>query len=665
VKYVVQGGGARARGLDLDRDLNVEQRQVVTAPDGPALVIAGAGSGKTRALTYRVAWLLAKGIATERILLATFTNRAAREMVRRVSELCGLPPGQARQMWAGTFHHVAHLALRKYGGELGLPERYAIIDREDSRDLMARCLADEGADKLSERRFPQAPVLQTLISLATDMQLPLAEAVAARAPRWIDALDTIVRVSQRYARRKAELALLDFDDLLAFMKLLLVDKPHVALMMRERFLYVLVDEYQDTSRLQGELVDLIGAGGASVMVVGDDAQSIYSFRGAEVKNILAFPERHADTRIYKLETNYRSTPEIVELANRSIARNKSQHPKRLHAVRGEGMKPALIPLRDVYVQAAFVAQRLLELHQQHGVKLRDIAILYRNHGHSLELQVELVRRKIPYVIRSGLRFFEQAHVKDVVAYLRVVHNGRDELAWTRLLRLYRGIGEKAARKILDAAQARGGHEALFDEEFRKQLPPQARPAAQKLAAMLSDLANAPPEPAALIRKVVEGHYGDFARAAFDNAEARLEDLEQLAEFAGRQGALADFLSELALVAGVAAEAVLPGEPPDEHVTLTTIHQAKGLEWGMVFLLWLSEGRFPQSTALRTEADEEEERRLFYVACTRARDELYLCVPRMGETHDGAPILLRPSRFIDELDSAAPPFDRWEIEEGSA
>src|SRR5262249_51440196 len=215
----------------------------------------------------------------------------------------------------------------------------------------------EGADKLSERRFPQAPVLQTLISLATDMQLPLGEAVALRAPRWIDALDTIARVAQRYARRKAELALLDFDDLLAFWKLLLVDRPNVARAMRERFLHVLVDEYQDTSRLQGELVDLVGGGGASIMVVGDDAQSIYSFRGAEVKNILAFPERHPKAQTYKLETNYRSTPEIVELANRSIARNRSQHPKRLHAVRGEGMKPALIPLRDVYVQAAFVAQR--------------------------------------------------------------------------------------------------------------------------------------------------------------------------------------------------------------------------------------------------------------------------------------------------------------------
>jgi DNA helicase-2/ATP-dependent DNA helicase PcrA len=667
VRYVVRAQApTTALGVDFDDTLNDEQRRVVTAPDGAALVIAGAGSGKTRALTYRVAWLIARGIAPERILLCTFTNRAAREMVRRVAELCGLPPSGARALWAGTFHHVAHLALRRFGGALGLPERYAILDREDARELCAACLADEGATKLAERRLPQAQVLLSLFSLAANLQLPLAEAVLQRAPRFGDTLDVITRVAERYARRKAELALLDFDDLLLFWKLLLSDHPAAARALRERFQHVLVDEYQDTNPLQAELCDLLVGGHGNLMVVGDDAQSIYSFRGADVNNMLEFARRHPEARTFRLETNYRSTPEILALANRSIAHNRRQLAKQLRAVRPAGPRPALVPLRDVYLQAAFVAQRLLELSQEQGVPLGELAVLYRNHGHSLELQVELARRKIPYVVRSGLRFFEQAHIKDVLAYLRVVHNGRDELAWGRILRLYRGVGEVAARRMAEAARAEGSHLALGAEALVRALPASARSAAARLQALLDELAAAPAEPGPLIRRVVAAHYADYARAAFTNAEVRLVDLEQLAAFAARQGELADFLAELALTASVAAEGVVPGERPDDHLVLSTIHQAKGLEWRAVFVLWLADGRFPQSTSLGTEAQEEEERRLFYVAATRARDELYLCSPRMGETREGSPIILRASRFIEEVElGSATLVDRWQIEEEAA
>jgi DNA helicase-2/ATP-dependent DNA helicase PcrA len=650
--------------VDFSADLDPEQLAVVTAPPGPALVIAGAGSGKTRALTYRVAYLVARGTPPERILLATFTNRASREMLRRVAELTSLPPAAMRTLWAGTFHHIANLAIQRYGRVLGLPERYVILDREDARELLAVCIADEGKEKLTERRYPQPPVLQSLISLAANVQDSLENAILAHQPRWAEAAPFVTRIAERYARKKAELAACDFDDLLLFWKLAMLDHPSCAEELRERFRYVLVDEYQDTNKLQCELIDLVAAGHRNVMVVGDDAQSIYSFRGADVTGMLAFGDRYPDARTYKLETNYRSTPGIVGLANRSISHNRMQHPKSLRAVRDGGTCPAWVPMYDVYQQATFVAQRALELSQTQGVPLGEIAVLYRNHGHSLELQVEFVRRKIPYVVRSGLRFFEQAHVKDVVSYLRVVHNGRDELAWSRLLRLYRGVGEASRKRVIDAVKQAGSHEVLADPALARTLPSAARTPLAQLGTLLCELSADPADPARLIQRVLAGHYGDYARAAFENADVRLADLEQLAEFARRQGDLAAFLAELALAQGVTAEGAQAGDLPDECITLSTVHQAKGLEWSAVFVLWLSEGRFPQATALKTCASEEEERRLFYVACTRARDELYLCTPRMGEAQDGGMLVLRPSRFVGELASAAPPFETWELAESA-
>ena len=658
MKYVVHSARPPGRSLDLDADLNPEQRAVATAPGGPMLVIAGAGSGKTRALTYRVAWLLTQGVRAERLLLCTFTNRAAREMVRRVEAFCGI---ETKPLFAGTFHHVAHRLVRLYHSRLGLPDRLGILDREDARELLGACIADEGAAVLREQRLPQPKVLQSLLTRAVNTGVPLADVVAREASRFAPLGDVITRIADRFAARKASMGMVDFDDLLLLWKRLLVEEADVGRELMDRFEHVLCDEYQDTSQIQGELVDLAAQGHRNVMVVGDDAQSIYSFRGADFRNILEFPRRYPDARLYKLETNYRSTPEVLRLANLSIAHNRTQHAKVLRPVAQSGEMPAVVPTEDVYQQAEFVAQRLLEAHQVDGLPLGEIAVLYRNHAHALEVQVELARRKIPYLVRSGLRFFEQAHIKDVVAFLRVLTNPQDDLAWRRVLRLYSGIGERSARRLAEHAARRPVDAERLLADFATELPPRARPPASRLGALLACLREAPSDPATEIGRVVEGHYADYAASAFPNADARVEDLRQLAEYAGRFPDVPAFLAELSLVGGVAAEAAMPGEPPEEHVTLSTIHQAKGLEWTCVFVLWLCDGRFPHVQALRSPEDEEEERRLFHVAVTRARRLLFLCHPKWSEDARGLRTILRPSRFLTEVDGPTSPFERWEIE----
>jgi DNA helicase-2/ATP-dependent DNA helicase PcrA len=668
-RYVVRSSRPkREEALALERDLNEEQRAVVLATTGPILVIAGAGSGKTRTLTYRAAQLIYRGLDPKRLLLCTFTNRAAHEMVERVEKLIGGLPIRLR--WAGTFHHVANLALRRHAALLGLDENYSILDQEDARDLMGSCLAEEGS-KLRAQHYPQARLLLRICSMALNRQEVLLDTIKYDAPRFLHMADDIARVIERYAARKRMLGLVDYDDLLSFLHQLLTEHSTAREQLTEGFEHVLVDEYQDTNKLQGEIVDLCASQHGNLTVVGDDAQSIYSFRGAHYANIIDFPKRYPQAKVFKLERNYRSTPEILALANKSIRHNEKQFPKTLQPTRLSGMIPVLLPLDDSAQQADFVCQRLLEVHQEESVPLSQIAVLYRAHSHSMELQIELTRRKIPYRVRSGLRFFEQAHIKDVVAYLRLTHNAKDALAWQRILRTWSGIGRKSAEHVLqtllEARQIeidrRAPASILTDKDLRRRLPGSAKASVERLSALLSNLAEDVPL-SEMIRQVIDAHYRDYAASAYENSETRIEDLMQLADYAGRYPSLERFLAELALVSGVQAEAVGTGEAPEETLTLTTVHQAKGLEWRCVFVLCLSEGKFPQALAARTRYELEEERRLFYVAATRAKDQLYLCHPRMDEPAGGPKKLQRLSRFVDELthDRDAP-FERWEIEAG--
>jgi len=652
-------------------ELNAEQLAVATAPGGAALVIAGAGSGKTRAITYRVAYLVESGVAPSRIMLATFTNRAAREMLRRVEQLTAGGGDVSRRVWGGTFHRIANLTLRRHAAALGYDSNYTILDSEDARDFLNVCVDEAGIDTKA-RRFPKAEVLQDIISFANNTDQPIAEVVARRHPHFEPLTQQIARVDRLFAERKRERNVMDYDDLLLNWKRLLMEKDEIARLYRDQFQHVLVDEFQDTNKLQSEIVDLLAAGHRNVMVVGDDAQSIFAWRGAAVENIYEFPQRYPEAKIFRLESNYRSTPEILAVANVSIASNRRQFPKTLRAVRPSlGLSPALVPCHDADQQAAFVAARVLELRDE-GIPLEDIAVLYRSHYHSLELQLELTRRGIPHSVRSGVRFFEQAHIKDVVAYLRLVANPRDELAWKRCLRLIPQIGTAIANRIWEqiaftpdplALVVRGGADSAAARrgsgwtEFRA-----------LLESLVAD--DARHSPAKQIEIVLARGYEAHLSATYENAESRLEDLKQLMRYSARYNSTEEFLGELALLSterygapqSLTGEDVVMGGDEDELLTLTSVHQAKGLEWCAVFVIWAADGKFPSPRSLRDAEGEEEERRLWYVALTRARDQLYITYPLIVTDYNRQTVVQRPSRFVTEV----PPdlYEIWSLEEES-
>ncbi|MDW8168153.1 MAG: ATP-dependent helicase [Acidobacteriota bacterium] len=568
----------------------------------------------------------------------------------------------------GTFHHIANRVLRRHAEALGYHPNFTILDSEDARELLEACVRACGIETRA-RRFPRGEVLQDLLSLSINTGRSLEEIVLARFPYFEPLLPELERVFHAYAERKRRENVMDYDDLLMNWWRLLTEHPAIAALYAEQFQYILVDEYQDTNRLQAEIVDQLAARHRNVMVVGDDCQTIYSWRGTDFRNIYEFPERYPDARIYRLETNYRSTPQILALANASIRHNERQFHKELRARRADGPKPALVPAQDVYEQAAFVATRILEAYEE-GVPLSEIAVLYRSHYHSMELQVELMRRRIPYVVRSGLRFFEQAHVKDVLAYLRVVVNAHDELAWRRLLRIVPGIGQRTIERIWPViAGSPDLLRALAEVEARGSIPRRAQSGWRELRELLEVLMDEPlaQRPAAQIEAILASSYTDYLRATYSNAEMRLEDLRQLAQFAARYPSTEHLLSDVALLGqerfsmrdGLYGEDILGGaEGEEEPLVLSSIHQAKGLEWRIVFLIWAADGRFPTARSLQDPDALEEERRLFYVAVTRAKDELYVCYPLIAR--EGVrTILLRPSRFITEVEPEL--FETWVIE----
>ncbi len=647
--------------IDYARELNPEQLQVVMEEGGPLLIIAGAGSGKTRTLTYRVARLVEGGVPPERILLATFTNKAARSMLTRVESLIGREIGT---LWGGTFHHCAHLTLRANAPRLGFERNFSILDSEDSRQLINTCITEAGVDGKTEK-FPRADVIGEMISLALNTETPLSDVIFGRYPFFSHRGEEIADVAERYRKRKKSLNVMDFDDLLFNWRELLLHFPDVREIYAGRFLQILVDEYQDTNRLQAEIMDLLASGHRNLMVVGDDSQSIYSFRGANYENIMRFPERYPDCRIFKLETNYRSTPEILHLANLSITYNENQFQKTLRAVRDQGIRPVLVPARNVLQQADFIAQRILELHRS-GVPLGEMAVLYRAHFHSMEVQMELTRRGIPFEIRSGIRFFEQAHIKDVTAYLRIIVNPRDEIAWKRVLGLYPKIGKATVEKIWSHLTGRSDprtavHETDFCGCTVKTAVPGLKRFQETFCALRDTVSTSPKD---LIEAVLENGYRDLLRERYADAASREEDLIQLANFSTRFPSLEEFLSELALLTGMSENQT--EEIAEERIVLTSIHQAKGLEWTAVFMVWCSEGMIPLARALKEPGGEEEERRLFYVASTRAKDHLYFCYPLTDYSRGMGNLPVSPSRFIMELaPSTAPgkdrPYDQWLID----
>lgn len=654
--YALQPTARAAHRIDYRAELNDQQFAAVTAPPGQSLVIAGAGSGKTRTLTYRVAFLLDNGIAPENILLLTFTNKASREMLERVRSLLTVETGR---LWGGTFHSIGNRILRQHADRVGLRSGFSIMDREDQKDLLDTVLASSGLDT-TQHRFPKPEVLGEIFSLADNTGEGIKKVVEERYPYFEPVLEGIISMRSLYAKKKLETNNLDFDDLLMLTLRLFQEHDDLRERYQRQFQFILVDEYQDTNTLQSDLVELLAGPKGNLMVVGDDAQSIYSWRGANLKNILEFPRRFPDAKVYKIEVNYRSVPEVLKLANAAIAENRGQFTKALRPARkGRGTLPALVPLDSPSAQAAFVSQRILELRDE-GADLNEIAVIYRAHYHSLEIQMELTSRGIPFAITSGLRFFEQAHVKDVAAFMKFALNRSDELSFMRLVKLAPGIGNMSAAKLWNGWMKSEGSRGevlsgVFSDHLLKlKVPRKAEKAWSQTCYTLDELLDAdgkPRPPAAMIRSIMEGVYEDYMQVKFVNYEQRQQDLEQLDNYSARFNDTGEFLSQLALVSGVDTDERPDSGPQErESVTLTTAHQAKGLEWGTVFAVWLAEGMFPNKRVMETGGEDglEEERRLFYVTVTRAKDELYLAYPTMFfQARDGN-VLQRPSSFITDM-----------------
>jgi len=647
-------------------ELNDEQYRVVTEGDGPCLVLAGAGSGKTRTITYRVAYLLEQGISPESILLVTFTNKAAQEMKERVAEIMGTTASSSVERkglpWSGTFHHIAFRILRQYAAVLGYQNNFTILDSEDSRDLLKLCLKGEGVDRKA-KRFPNAKVINGMISYARNASLSLSDLIIKRYSQWADMADVFSRIASDYAKRKKEANAMDFDDLLVNLQLLLLQSQSVRERFTKQFHYVLVDEYQDTNKIQAAIVRLMSSHHHNLLVVGDDAQSIYSFRAADIQNILDFEMMYPDTKVFRLETNYRSTPDILDVANDVISHNESQYKKSLRSVRDPFSLPEVHPFSDQREEAEFIADKILELHDE-GVDLQNIAVLFRAAFHSQALEVELVKRDIPYDYRGGVRFFERAHIKDVLAYVRLFVNPHDTIAWSRVLNMQVGTGPSTVGKMIHEIQQ---HISLQEglrshDESAISLPLLTmKDAYQKVSDMLSVRAkkgwndfrmiyeemeqDKEQTSSSLVRAVMSSRYEEHLMAEYNDYRDRLQDISQLAVFAERESDVTKFLGEISLQESfTAAQTQSAAFDDDEKIVLSTIHQAKGLEWDTVFVIGMADGQFPMEKA-RQAGELDEERRLFYVAITRAERLLYMSYPLVGGFNSA---LGGPSLFLNEL-----------------
>lgn len=658
-------------GIDYAAELNEQQFAVVSSRPGPALVIAGAGSGKTRTLTHRVAYLLDKGVEAGNILLLTFTNKAAREMLERVEKLV---PGDIRALWSGTFHSIGNRILRRHADDLGYTRSFSILDRDDQKAMMKLVVKDSGIPAMGPtgKRFPKVDVLISIFSLAENTCTSIDEVVYeqySQVDSWIEEIKSIDRA---YRVKKKKTNSMDFDDLLVLTLKLLQDNEDLQKLYQKKFKHVLVDEYQDTNRVQCDLIDLLVGDRQHLMVVGDDAQSIYSWRGADMDNILSFHKKYPNAEVFKIETNYRSVPEVLALSNAAIRPNRVQYDKELRAVRKGGeMTPALVPLDDPSFQAEFVANRIGELIDE-GMDPNEIAILYRAHYQSMEIQMELTRRKIPFQITSGLRFFEQAHVKDVAAMIRFVVNGRDEISFKRMVLLLAGVGPKSADNLWLAWQRSEIGASLevpesFSETMLKfRVPPRAKDSWEDLCYTLDELVpdGEFARPSSMIFSILEGVYDAYMQSSFDNYDNRKQDIEQLMAYSEDYTDILEFLAQLSLMSSVDGDPRKTKEEEqkekDDSVMLSSIHQAKGLEWKVVFVVWLADGMFPNGRVLES-GDErafEEERRLFYVAVTRAKDQLYLTYPMTNPKTYTGDYVLRPSRFLEAIPKGMT--EQWEV-----
>ncbi len=631
---------SRPSQLDYRKELNEAQYQAATTVEGPLLIIAGAGTGKTRTLVFRVAHLVDIGVDPRSILLLTFTRRAAEEMLRRASLLID---NRCSHVAGGTFHSFANLVLREFGRRIDLPPSFTIMDRSDSEDVIQLLRTECGLNQ-KDKRFPRKQTVAEIISMAVNKQTTLPELIDKEYPHLYDSLDDLVRVNELYAGYKSAKTLLDYDDLLTKLKDLLLDHPEVSRRLSQTYRFIMVDEYQDTNPLQAKIIRLLAADHDNVAVVGDDAQSIYSFRGADFRNIMDFPESFPGTRIIKLEENYRSTQPVLNLTNEIIERAHERYEKKLYTRKADGETPVLVQAESEQLQSRFVCQKILELREE-GVPLWDIAVLFRSSFHSFDLELELARHNIPFIKRGGFQFMETTHIKDLLAHLRVLANPQDAISWNRVLLLLDGIGAQMSQKI-----TRWVLEGNYPVDRLRSFDAKGKVAhGLKTLAQVLQGASEPLHPVEQIQYLMQYYVPILKRNHPDDHPKRLRDLEHFQGITERYRSLERLLSDMALeppndsVAGVLA--VDPDEGP---LVLSTIHSAKGLEWHSVFIIWALEGRFPSFYNINSEEELEEERRLLYVAATRAKENLFITYPIKIFDRGLRMVLSRPSQFLENI-----------------
>ncbi|HKP01286.1 MAG TPA: ATP-dependent helicase [Nitrospiraceae bacterium] len=632
----------RKLSIDYRAALNSQQLAAVTAGEGPSLVIAGAGSGKTRTLVYRVAYLIDSGVDPSNILLLTFTRKSAQEMLERAGELIG---ARSQRVCGGTFHSVANLLLRRYGRSIGVEPGFTILDRGDAEDLIALVRSQLGLNE-KDKRFPRKGTIMEMVSKSANTLRSLDEIILDEFGHFADHMEDLGRLQKAYQAAKRQKQLLDYDDLLVMLRELLLRDETARTTISCQYRYILVDEYQDTNRLQAEVIRQLASTHNNVMIVGDDSQSIYGFRGATFKNIMEFPTLFPGTTIYKLEENYRSTQPILNLANCIIDEATEKYTKRLFTRKIDGPLPSLVEAAGENTQSRFIAQKILELREE-GVPLSEVAVLFRSSFHSFDLEIELSRKGLPFIKRGGVKFIETAHVKDLLAHVRVIANPLDTVSWHRVLMLVEGVGPKKAQDLLAAL-------VKSDRPFQilREVTGRSSQGLKNLAHTLESLAGAEDRrPAEQVNHVYE-YYLPILKEQYDDYPKRTRDLDHLHTIAEGYPGVDEFLADLALEPpdGSAIDVDAP-DRDDERLVLSTIHSAKGLEWQCVFVIWVVDGRFPSVYSFVADEELEEERRLFYVAVTRAKRHLFLTYPINVFDKGSGMLLSKPSRFLDPVTPA--------------
>lgn len=633
--------------------LNPQQREAAAHGMSPLLIVAGAGTGKTTTLAHRVASLIGQGTAPERILLLTFTRRAAAEMLRRVDgilrELSGSSSRSSaslasRRVWGGTFHAVATRLLRQHGRLLGLAPEFTVLDRSDSEDLL-HVIRNELKLAAGGTRFPLKGTCLSIYSKSVNAQQPLARVLEDDFPWCVEHEQSLKQLFTAYVDRKEQLNVLDYDDLLLFWREL-ATHPDASRTLQEQFDCILVDEYQDTNTVQAAILKGLTPDGQGLTVVGDDAQSIYSFRAATVRNILDFSRQYPGSTTLTLEQNYRSTMPILQATNAVIAAAAERHRKDLWSTRTEGESPAFVLCQDEDEQTDYLVDRILE-HRENGVSLRQQAVLFRASHHSIALEVELARRNVPFHKYGGLKFVETAHVKDLLGFLRFAENPRDVVSGQRVLVLLPGIGQVRARSLLDALTANRGDFGVWNDI---KPPKAASDTWPEFVSLMTGLRNGRRHklPAQVHR--VRSFYSPLVERHYDNVKARQKDLEQLELVSRRFTDRMQFITEMTLDPPTSTQE-LAGDPllDEDYLILSTIHSAKGLEWNNVYVIHAADGNIPSDMATGNPAEIEEERRLLYVALTRAKDRLFVTMPQryyfQGRFRGDAHGYAQPSRFL--------------------